>query len=122
MKKVYWVGTYADVGMTTTKPTTPIYDGYKELACAVMRETVREYFERGTTAEEKAQIIKELNSEWCDFLTDGLSIYLAEQLVKNPEAVQARFRKEYNEEFEEEAKQPCLVDYSDLLMEQQEQM
>jgi hypothetical protein len=98
MKKVYWVGSYADMNVATTKPKASNNDGYKELACAVMRETVREYFERGTTAKKQAQIIKELRSKWCEFLTDGLSIYLAEQLIKNPEAVHIRFRKEYEEE------------------------
>ena len=95
MKKNYWVGSYV---VSSTTPNKATNDGYKELICAVMRETVREYFQKGTTAEEQKQIIKELRSKWCEFLTDGLSIYLAEQLVKNPEAVHIRFRKEYEEE------------------------
>lgn len=99
MKKNYWVGSYVEAtACATAKTNIAPNDGYKELACAVMKETVREYFHRGTTAKQQTQIIKELKSNWCEFLTNGLSIYLAEQLIKNPEAINERFRKEYEEE------------------------
>ena len=95
MKKNYWVGSYV---VSSTTPNKATNDGYKELICAVMRETVREYFHRSTTDKKRVAIIKELKSPWCEFITNGLSIYLAEQLVKNPEAINERFRKEYEEE------------------------
>ena len=119
MKKMYWVGKYTG----NTKMSRAVVDdeAYKELVCAMLRETVKEYFELGTTAEKKAVIIKDLRSEYCEFISGGLSVYLAEQLVKNPEAVHERFRKEYYDDLDEETEQP-LVDYDDLLMEMQEQM
>ena len=43
MKKNYLVGSYTEVGTdTTVNQHRTANDGYKELACAVMRETVRE--------------------------------------------------------------------------------
>lgn len=119
MKKMYWAGKYTG----NTKQTKPEVDdeAYKELVCAMLRETVKEYFEEDTTAEKRAVIIEDLRSEYCDFISGGLSIYLAEQLLKNPEAFHERFRKEYGDDLDEEPEQP-LVDYDDLLMEMQEQM
>lgn len=96
--------------------------GCKELIYAIMIQAAKDYLKQGASDKMKAAIIKDLCSDYWDTLTDGLSICLAEQLVKNPKAVKERFRKEYKEDFDEETPEPKLVDYDDLLMEMQEQM
>ena len=38
----------------------------------------------------KKKIIKELRSDWCDMLTDGRSLIIAEKLLAHPEEIQER--------------------------------
>lgn len=66
---------------------------YNNLASATMLEAAREYCERGTTPAQKRAIIKDLNGQWMDFLTNGMSKNVAEELQKNEQAIRIRLRK-----------------------------
>ena len=66
----------------------------RELACAITMQAVRDYFATGVTAKKQCAILKELRSEWMNFITDGMSLTVADQLEKNPDAIRERVRKE----------------------------
>jgi hypothetical protein len=62
---------------------------YRQLGCAVAIQAMKDYF-RVCEANQKI-ILKELRSAWVDWLTDGLSLELANQLEANPEKVKKRY-------------------------------
>ena len=64
---------------------------YRHLAIAMVRQAMKDYFAGGKA--RKQAILKELRSDWDDFLTDGLSVMVAEQLEKNPKEIKQRFKK-----------------------------
>lgn len=66
----------------------------RELTCAITMQAVRDYFARGVTADKQRLILRELRSEWMDYITNGTSVFVAEQLEKNPKEIKARLRKE----------------------------
>lgn len=63
------------------------------LASAVLLEAAREYCERGKTKAEKNAIIKDLKGQWMEFLTNGMSKVVAEQLIVNERAIRLRLKK-----------------------------
>lgn len=66
-----------------------IMRGIKNLASATLIEAAREYCEVETT-QQKNKIIKDLNTTWMDFLTDGMSINVARELQRNGPAIKKR--------------------------------
>lgn len=66
----------------------------RELTCAIMMQAVRDYFADGITDEKQREILRELRSKWMDYITNGTSVVVAEQLEKNPKEIKARLRKE----------------------------
>lgn len=64
--------------------------GIKALGTAVILQSVRDYMV--ASPQKQKVIIKDLKSEWVDFLTDGMSVVAAEQLQKNPEKISAKCR------------------------------
>ena len=69
-------------------------ENLRALGVAMIRQAMKEYFginEPMPSKERKRAIIKELRSEWNDFLTDGLSVMVADQLKKNPKEIKQRF-------------------------------
>ena len=65
----------------------------REIACAITMQAVRDYFATGVTEKKQETILRELRSNWMDFITDGMSIVVAEQLEKNPEEIRDRLRR-----------------------------
>lgn len=73
------------------------------LACAIILQAVRDYFtkEKYATkektkekfAQKRKAILKDLRSKRMDFLSDGLSVVVAEKLESNPKEIRARLRK-----------------------------
>ena len=63
---------------------------YRNLACATLLQAIKDFF-RGTESQKKA-IIKDLRSDWMDYLTNGLSIELAKELETNPDEVRKRYK------------------------------
>ena len=66
----------------------------RELACAITMQAVRDYFAVNATEKKRKEILKDLRSKWMDFITDGLSITVANQLEKNPEEIRERLQRE----------------------------
>ena len=59
----------------------------RELTCAITMQAVKDYFNPKTTPEKQKVILKELRSKWMDFITNGTSIIVAEQLELHPEEI-----------------------------------
>lgn len=82
----------------------------KNLVCAVLFQALKD-FAKGNEAQRK-KILRELRGSWCDFISNGLSLVMADRLEKDPQPILDRIK--YGDQ-EEELR-------NDLLMEQQEQM
>ena len=70
----------------------------KSLAAAVMLQAVKDYFKMAQS--KRAEIIKDLRSRWMQDLSGGMSLVVAEQLLKHPAEIRARvlvFEKDENE-------------------------
>ena len=65
----------------------------KNLGAAVLLQAVKDYFNETTVRQEI--IIKDLKSDWLDFLTNGMSTVVAEQLILNPEQIKNRLGGNY---------------------------
>lgn len=66
----------------------------RSLAAAVTMQAVNDYFE---TPKNQKLILHDLRSEWMQYLSNGISLTVAEQLELHPEQIRARLRK-YKEE------------------------
>lgn len=60
----------------------------RNLAAAVMLQAVKDYF-RGTE-KRQVKIIKDLRSRWMREFSNGVSVIVAERLLKNPKEIKAR--------------------------------
>ncbi len=69
---------------------------YQQLGYAVAIQALKDFF-NGTDKQQKV-IIKQLKSEWMNFITDNLAWRLAEELLKNPAEVKRRFKNAIKEE------------------------
>jgi hypothetical protein len=65
---------------------------YKHLGCAVTIRAMVDFFKEDDRQNEgaKKKILKELRSDWVDWLSFGLSTKLANELETNPEEVRKR--------------------------------
>ena len=76
----------------------------KELAAEVLLQAAKDYFfgEKYNANDEDRQktILKELHSDWLVFLTDGMSVVVAEQIELRPDEIRFRLRKEENTDAE----------------------
>lgn len=71
----------------------PNEKNYRQLAYAILLQAVRDYCK--TTSEgTKFKILQDLRSDYMDYITDGMSIVVAEQLEQNPKEIAARLCKE----------------------------
>jgi hypothetical protein len=67
-------------------------ESVRRLAAAVTLQAVRDYFK--TTSDKKRNtILKDLRSPWMDWLTNGTSVNVAEQLEKHPAEIKERLRR-----------------------------
>jgi hypothetical protein len=55
---------------------------YRNLGYAVVLRAVMDFF--SAREKDKAKILKDLNSPWCDWLSNGLSVIAATELQTNP--------------------------------------
>ena len=62
----------------------------RQLACAITLQAVKDFC-AGDAANRRA-ILKDLRSPYMDFITNGTSRVVAEELVKNPEEIAERIR------------------------------
>ena len=66
-------------------------DFIKNLACAVLLQATKDYFK--STESQQKQIIKDLRSTWMEQFSNGLSLVVANELIKNPEEIQERIKR-----------------------------
>ena len=64
----------------------------KDLTSAITLQAVRDYFSKGATPKKRRKILRELRSTWMDFITDGMSVIVAEQLELHPDEIAERLR------------------------------
>lgn len=64
----------------------------RSLAAAITLQAVRDYF---AYPDKQEEILKDLRSPYMDMLTNGQSVFVAEQLKKNPADIKARLRKNH---------------------------
>lgn len=65
-------------------------DNYKELACRIAIQAAKDY-ERADDAG-RAVILKQLRSQYMDFITSGIAPLLADALSKDPQPVIDRIK------------------------------
>lgn len=75
-------------------------ENYRALGCATVRQAVKDYFEDGVDEFMQRKILRDLCSEWMDWLTDGLSLRVAKELKTHPARIYNRLKK-YEEEEEQ---------------------
>lgn len=96
-------------------------DNYRQLGMAVTLQSLKDFIE-ADPIEQKA-IIADLRTPYMEFLSNGLSVPLADRLEKNPTEICNRIKKALEDE---EARAFVCTDdsnfYADLRMEQLEQM
>ena len=69
-------------------------ENYRQLCFAIIKQAVVDYFDRDRNWEKK-KILKDLRSDWMDFLTDGMSVLIARQLELHPQEIKAKFVRAY---------------------------
>lgn len=65
----------------------------RNLAAAITLQAVKDYFDENVTDAKRKVILKDLRSAHMDFITNGMSIIVAEQLEKHPEEIAERLRR-----------------------------
>jgi hypothetical protein len=65
----------------------------RNLACAIIMQAVKDYFDANGKPKKQKIILKELRSKWMDFITNGTSVIVAEQLELHPEEIRERLQK-----------------------------
>lgn len=65
----------------------------RNLACAITMQAVRDYFHADGQPKKQNAILKELRSKWMDFITNGTSVAVADQLEKHPDEIRERLRR-----------------------------
>jgi len=73
-------------------------ENIKDLACAILMQAMKDYFEDGITYEERQQILKDLRSSRMELITKGKSIIVAEQLELHPNEIRQRIKRDIEEE------------------------
>ena len=65
----------------------------RNLACAILLQAAKDYCNPKATDEKKKEILADLRSKRMDFITQGTSRVVAEQLVSHPEEIAERLRQ-----------------------------
>ena len=63
----------------------------RSIAAAVLMQAVRDYVK--ATESKRNAILKDLRSKWMDFLSDGFSLTVANELEKHPAEIAARLQR-----------------------------
>ena len=71
--------------------------GFKQLGYAILKQALKDYFTE--PPKEKRKILKDLQGDWMDWLTNGLSLIAAKELQENPGRIRRELGK-WEEELE----------------------
>ena len=67
----------------------------KELIYSILLQAVKDFVRADEAGRKK--IIKELRGYWCDFISNGLSLAMADKMEKNPKEIIDRWNNEKEE-------------------------
>ena len=71
---------------------------YKNLGCAIAIQAAKDYASVDATPQKRGVIIRQLRSDWMNFITDGKASMLADALKRDYKAVaNTLFSTEANE-------------------------
>jgi hypothetical protein len=62
-------------------------ENYRQLGYAVALKAAKDFF-KTASKKKKEEILKDLKSSWMDFITNGISVILAEKLETSPSTVE----------------------------------
>jgi hypothetical protein len=68
----------------------------RNLACAITMQAVRDYF--NSAEKGKKAILADLRSKYMDFITNGTSVAVADQLELHPDEIRERMQRQLQEE------------------------
>ena len=74
-----------------------IINAYRSLGKAIVYEAIKEFAEEKNNPKMQHKILKDLRSPYMDFVSEGMSVIVAEKLETNPDEICDRVRR-----FEEE--------------------
>lgn len=74
-----------------------IINAYRSLGKAIVYEAIKEFAEEKNNPKMQQKILKDLRSPYMDFVSEGISVIVAEKLATNPDEICDRVRR-----FEEE--------------------
>lgn len=66
-------------------------ENYQQLGFAILKQAVKDYFTE--SPKEKRKILKDLQGDWMDWITNGLSKIAAKALKENPYEIRRKLRK-----------------------------
>lgn len=69
-----------------------IESSIRNLACAICMQAAKDYFATENPDERKV-ILKDLRSKYMEFITNGTSVAVADQLEMNPNEIRDRMRR-----------------------------
>lgn len=67
-------------------------NNYQELGYSIAIQAAKDYL-HSNSPNEKRRIIKDLKSEWMKFITNDISVLLAEKLKSVPDEVRINFAR-----------------------------
>jgi hypothetical protein len=70
-----------------------ITENYRQLGMKITYESIREFIEENGHPKKQGVIIKQLKTPYMNFISNGLSVILAEKLETNPTEVCDRVKK-----------------------------
>lgn len=89
--------TMAEITIPATTITDEQYNyNARQLVATIIHRMVDDYC-CTTSDKRKAEILKDLRSPRMDMLSDGMSMIVAEQLIKNGDAIKSRILKDAEE-------------------------
>lgn len=65
----------------------------KSLTSAIILQAVRDYLSPKASPKKQDEILKDLRSPYMDFITNGQSVLVAEQLELHPKEIAERLRR-----------------------------
>ena len=70
----------------------------RNLACAILLQATKDYFNPKTSPEMRKSILKDLRSARLKFISGDMSAIVADQIEAHPEEIAERLRKNCDEE------------------------
>lgn len=86
--------------------TNKVDEAYRQLGYAIVMQAVKDYL-KASDDENKNAVLKDLQGEWLNSLTDGTARIVAERLLVDAEGIKERIFKAESEETKESEEFVC---------------